>query len=1040
VADCSQEHHLTTPETVIVCETAGDARSVLSVSRRQLSWMGAALLIGMFAVTTVMPQNLRAGSDADAGSRGKTAPLTATLRVPGCVRQSTRPPDHSPLPVIQPRVVPSHTVDVAYSHASDSHAPEMGERSAGSDETPVVDTALHAPLQSDPVRQANVRQDPRMTRVSAVCGASGAQPGGVVQRDGLWEPFQQVHLPIPPQPSQRTDAKTTAVAEQPKGTVPASHVDETHGLGVANYERSAGVTPGASPSGVLDTLPLQAAVRSGSRSAPEYGPRGVQAQAPPSPIGQLAQRVFAESPPAGAAIQPMAPVHESNALTVTGLTPAANGTQNGPQQNRAVQDQESESVGSSQSDHATPIQTTAGGHSLPLFTYGQQSRLQTAGPVIGNVAPPPGTSGHRASAEQDGVHWIRPYLGRTSGYVDGSESALTQPLTSEAPPGFSAWWDELVTRQAGLAERTYRVDVSDLVRQALQYSPQVQALQAEPEVQRQIVQQEEAAFDWYAFMESKYDDLNGPVGNILQTGNADDRLQDRIFDSGAGLRRRTRKGGELEVAQRIGHQYNNSRFLLPNPQSTAELELSFRQPLLSKSGVVYNESQIVLARISANMSGDEVLTELQSHLYRVAEAYWQLYRARAEYFQRRKLVASAHGVLRTLQGRNAVDTIPRQILRAQAAVARAEARSQRAVTSIRNAESQLRLLVNDPMMLDGQPLELLPAEMPAMFTEPTSLRGALQTALVNRPDVSRAIRQMRASGVRLGISRNELLPRLDFLVTSYVAGLESDRRIARAMGAQFTESRPGYTVGLELEFPIGNRQARARVEQRKWELKRSINVFRATVETGLTEVEIAAREVETSFREMQGRYHAMIAEQNEASYLQDRFEVLPLSEDSPVLLLEDLLNSFERLADEESAFVQAQVQYALSIIQLRRATGVLLKSRYESPRISGANAEWMNERIDAAAGDAEPPTSRDERPVTPTPPVPAIPLDQSPQRPVPPSRPAFEDAAAAEPWQQNTALPPPVHSTSSSRYSGVGSWQQESRPAVTGHSWSSAPR
>jgi outer membrane protein TolC len=335
----------------------------------------------------------------------------------------------------------------------------------------------------------------------------------------------------------------------------------------------------------------------------------------------------------------------------------------------------------------------------------------------------------------------------------------------------------------------------------------------------------------------------------------------------------------------------------------------------------------------------------------VAEAYWKLYRARAEFFQRQKLLAAAQQVRTTLEGRNQVDTIPRQILRARAALARAESRMQRAVTDIRNAESQLRLLVNDPAMLNSGPIELTPSEAPAAMPSPAGLRDSLQTALVNRPDISRAIREMRASSVRIGVSKSELLPKLDFIVSSYVAGLESRTQIADSIGNQFTDGRPGYTVGLEFEVPVGNRAARARLEQRQWELKRSISAFRVTVETAMTEVEIASREVDTAYREMLGRYQAMLAAENEVSYLQDRFEVLPIVEDSSILLLEDLLGGYERLADEESALVVAQTNYALSIIQLRQATGTLLRSRHDAPALEAEESEWMSSRADQALSD-----------------------------------------------------------------------------------------
>lgn len=573
-------------------------------------------------------------------------------------------------------------------------------------------------------------------------------------------------------------------------------------------------------------------------------------------------------------------------------------------------------------------------------------------------APRPGMSGFRANIESDASGWMSPYLGRAGEMPDGTEPSVTPAPGIQLPTDFNAWWEPLVRQQAGIAPRAIQVNASSLVQQALIHSPQVQVLQAEPEVQNRVTAQEEAAFDWRAFLDGKYDDLSDPIGNTLTTGDNSRRFTDNRVNSSGGIKKRTETGGEVKLSQQIGHQYNNSRFLLPNPQSTTRLELSFRQPLLSRAGTVYNQNQIVLARISANAAGDETLSELQNHLYAVTEAYWGLYRARAEFFQRQKLLTSARSVLTTLEGRNEVDTIPRQILRARAAMARAESRMQRAVTDIRNSESRLRLLVNDPEMLSGGPVEFIPCESPAMMPGATGLRESLQTALVNRPDISAAIRQMRAAGVKLGVSKSEMLPKLDFIVSSYVAGLQNETQVGDALGDQFRNGRPGYTIGLEFEVPLGNRAARARNEQRQWELTKAINSFRSTVESSLTEVEIANRETDTAWRELLGKYQAMAAAQNEVSYLEDRFEVLPLAEESSMLLLEDLLDGYERLADEESAFAQAQANYALAIIQLRRATGTLMRSRYEAPELEPEENEWMSARADQTATEAESSRSR----------------------------------------------------------------------------------
>lgn len=557
----------------------------------------------------------------------------------------------------------------------------------------------------------------------------------------------------------------------------------------------------------------------------------------------------------------------------------------------------------------------------------------------------PGTSGFRATIERDAAPWLSPYDARVDVGPSTSPANGLLPTIPELPTSFKPWWDNAVRSTAGFADRSVSVDVASLVQDALQHSPQVLALQAEPEIQHRVVVQESARFDWVHFLEATYDDLNDPVGNTLTTGGSD-RFKVKKFSAEAGLRRRNLQGGELTVSEGIGLENQNSDFFLPRQQGTSRLELNYRQPLLNGSGRIYNESEIVLARIAANASEDDVVEALQDHLIQVTEAFWGLYLARAEFFQRRRLLDSAQKVLTTLEGRDQVDTIPRQVLRARAAVARAQSRIQRTYARVRDNESQLRLLVNSPEMLHGGPAELTPVETPTLVTDRSPLGDTLHSALLNRPDISEAIRRMRAAGVRLGVSRNELLPNLDLIVTSYVTDLEGRYDVPRALADQLNDNRPGFTFGFEYEIPLGNRAARARLEQRQWELKRAISVFRATVEKSLTDVEIADREVATSWSEIQSRFQAMVAAQNEASYLQDRFEVLPMAEDSATLLLEDLLDAYERLADEESSFAKAQVDHAIALVRKKKELGILLRSRHQAPEISSADRQWIADRVD----------------------------------------------------------------------------------------------
>ena len=90
------------------------------------------------------------------------------------------------------------------------------------------------------------------------------------------------------------------------------------------------------------------------------------------------------------------------------------------------------------------------------------------------------------------------------------------------PAGFGPWWESAVKSPVSQTAARVQVDVRTLLQDAMLYSPQVTAIQTEPEVQYRVITQEEAKFDWSTFLEATYDDLNDPVGNDLTTGNGQD--------------------------------------------------------------------------------------------------------------------------------------------------------------------------------------------------------------------------------------------------------------------------------------------------------------------------------------------------------------------------------------------------------------------------------------------------------------------------------------------------------------------------------------
>lgn len=579
----------------------------------------------------------------------------------------------------------------------------------------------------------------------------------------------------------------------------------------------------------------------------------------------------------------------------------------------------------------TPLDPTASIHSLINSPFPiprkTDSTIRSVGHPIESVEVQPLLNIPGPIAHGPFTHQLDPYRARANDVTD------QQPVTGNPQAlgtmDFGMWWQQHLSAPLGLASNTMPIDITTLTETALRSSPYVQSILTEPQIRQNDLVIADAEFDSVAFLEGKFADTNEPVGSTLTTGDNSDRFRDETFSSAAGLRKKSRSGASMELVQRGGFQDNNSTFLVPNPQGTTRLEFNFTQPLMKDRGRAVNNTRVLLAQLDVKLANSEVRDDLQEHLIDVTRAYWELFQARAEWLQRNRLLEGATRLHEILEARGQVDSMQRQILRAKVAVTSRRSDLVRALTRIRNAQAQLRLLTGDPKLIQTSHWELTPQDQPLAYRVNLTTREATVTALDNRPDVAQAIRKIQAVSARVGAAKNQVLPQLDLILSTYVAGLDDKTDTFGAFANQFSEGRPSYAAGLRYEVPIGNRASRARLARNRWELTRVTHEFRQTMEVAFAETEIAVRETQTAFDEMITKKQSIDAANREVSYLQQRWELLPDPNESAVLLIEDLLDAQERLADEEREFVRAQVAYAISWVELRKAMGILL--RFDHP-------------------------------------------------------------------------------------------------------------
>ena len=534
-------------------------------------------------------------------------------------------------------------------------------------------------------------------------------------------------------------------------------------------------------------------------------------------------------------------------------------------------------------------------------------------------------SGHSVNAQSP----INRHNTETEPYLDQalfSQTDLVDEFYDSENPVEPGWWLNYVTRPMRQSTESRSLSLDEVLVRTLNYSDQIKVFAELPMIRRTAITEADSAFDWTRYFDTRWDDLNDPVGSSLTVGGTGTRYVNQQWTAGAGIRRRNQLGGEVDIRQNIGWQETNSTFFDPNPQGTARLILGYTQPLMRGRGRVYNQSLTCLAKLDANIADDEFRRQLQSHLLEVTRSYWALYLERGVLFQKMNSYERANEIYVLLEKRSGIDAQQSQILSAKASVTTRRAELIRARMAVKNSESRLRSLVNDPDFGDFNNCELIPTDSPSLVPYHVEMAESLTFAIQNRPEVLQALKQIKAGSIRLGMSRHELLPTLDLITQTYVAGLEGNASIGDAYSEQFSAGRPGYSVGVNYEIPFGNRASQARHLRRNLELRQLQSQYRTTLQTVKLEVEVAVREIQTSNQEMFAKSEAMQARAAQLDSQTKRWRRLPGEDVSASLALENLLLSQERLAESEFSFLQSQLTYGLAQMNLKRVTGLLLRA------------------------------------------------------------------------------------------------------------------
>lgn len=371
----------------------------------------------------------------------------------------------------------------------------------------------------------------------------------------------------------------------------------------------------------------------------------------------------------------------------------------------------------------------------------------------------------------------------------------------------------------------------------------------------------------------------------------------------------------------------NSRFAQPvnggiNPSYKTFLTLSLTQDLLKNFGVDVKTAPIKIARNNQAISVTQFRQQANQVITSVHSTYWSLVFA-IENLEVQKRSLRLAGELEDLNKARvrAGVAAPVEVTQAEA---QAAARVQDVILAekaIKDAEDQLKLIVNFP---DGEKIwarTVLPADTLPFEVAPVNADASIQEALEKRPEYAAAKLTLQNSDLNLRVARNQLLPSLQLQGNVGLNGLNGSAGgdLDRLTSRDFTQ----WSAALVLTYPLGNRSAMSAFTQARLSHDQAGTSLLNLKRQIISQVREAVRRIDADVRRVEATRAARALAEEQLRVEQKRLE-------AGVTTTFNVLSFQRDLAAAQASEIQAITTYNQDLANLELQKGTILeKNRLE---------------------------------------------------------------------------------------------------------------
>lgn len=482
----------------------------------------------------------------------------------------------------------------------------------------------------------------------------------------------------------------------------------------------------------------------------------------------------------------------------------------------------------------------------------------------------------------------------------------------EVPEAFKPRVAEPVTIDAA-AEGPIELSIEEATVLALRNNRDLAVQQLQPVIVGAFEQVERSIYDPEIFAEATIAESEASETSRATGDQFNVQTQDRGFV--AGVRQRLPTGTTVELTGSEDRSFSNRT----DDQHEARLGLTVTQALLRGFGPAVNLVSVRQAELDTLASIYQLRGFTEALVAEVESTYWNYAFAREaiRIFEQSLELAKR-------QQNETEQRIEVGVLSAtEAAAARAEValREQDLIDARSAMETQrlrlMRLINVDPDSLLQRPI--VPVSEPGVNAAPIDdANERILVARRYRPDLNEARLQLRQDRLQTIVTRNGLLPRLDFFVTLGKTGFGgSFYDAARNLSGDETYD---VSAGVSFSHLLGNRAAEARDLAARATRQQSAAAVANLEQLVALDVRIAATEVERARQQIDATAATRRLREEALRAEEERFRV---GASTSLLVAQAQRDLVASQIDE----VEAVINYRLALIQLHLAEGTLLERR-----------------------------------------------------------------------------------------------------------------